>query len=201
MSAKIRRVLAAMSGPLLPADRPLWAAAESVTDLGDLTARWLAGEIQSQPGYYGPVDVDESDAPGLTEALIACNRAGFLTNSSQCGFDGLDQRGDRWTQLAAVTGFMDGEASRRLAWTIRDYGFAAARFSSWDRPVVVTWLNGRAMTRFHAGFTRRVVSGEMYDGCSRKAISAVMRADMLTVWDPDPGRNTLWQALAEAVSR
>ena len=39
------------------ADRKLWAAARTLADLGELTARWLEGRIASQPGYaanYGP---------------------------------------------------------------------------------------------------------------------------------------------------
>jgi hypothetical protein len=186
-------------GTLLREDRPVWAAARTVQDLAELTAQWLEGRLQSQPGYYGPVDVDESDAPGLTATLVAANRVGFLTNCSQCGFDGLDQQGNHWKQYAAVTGFMDREAAQRLASAIRDYGFAAAA-PGMGRPITVTWRNGSPLTSFHTGFTRRVVSSEMYSGCSRKAINAVMRAEVLTIWDPNPGRNTLWQALASVVS-
>ncbi|MBL7261367.1 DUF6919 domain-containing protein [Paractinoplanes lichenicola] len=70
--------MAEIDDGLLPEDRPLWRAAESLDEVAALTARWLSGGIRSQPGYGGTVDVDEDDAQGLTAALIACNRAGFF---------------------------------------------------------------------------------------------------------------------------
>jgi hypothetical protein len=82
----------------------IWAAARSLNDLCALTERWLRADLATQPGYSGSVDVDEEEAPGLTDACIALNRAGFLTRNSQAGFDGTGYDGARWTQLAAVDG-------------------------------------------------------------------------------------------------
>jgi hypothetical protein len=82
-------------------DHARWQRAESVQDLCDLTVRWLRGEIPSQPGYYGPVDVDEDDAPGLTDALMALNRIGFWSRTSQAGADGegtTARTGPNWPQ-------------------------------------------------------------------------------------------------------
>jgi hypothetical protein len=101
--------MTAYGGTLTPDDRPRWAAARTLADLGELTAQWLEGRIDSQPGYYGRVDVDEDKVPGLTETLILLNRAGFLTNGSQAGFDGKGFDNARWQQLAAVTGFASKE--------------------------------------------------------------------------------------------
>ncbi len=57
-------------------DHARWQRAETLQDLADLTASWLSGDIASQPGYYGRVDVDEDDAPGLTAALVASTESG-----------------------------------------------------------------------------------------------------------------------------
>ncbi len=106
--------------PLTRRDRSLWAAARSLADLGELTALWLDGSIASQPGYYGPCDVDEDDAPGLTDTLILLNRAGYVTFGSQAGYDGAP-----WQQLAAVEGLAaphtynwlcDGDTVRVRPW-------------------------------------------------------------------------------------
>jgi len=97
------------SGPLRREDRPLWAAAQSLPDLGGLTVRWLNGDLKSSPAYYGQVDVDEDLAPGLTDALIALNRAGFVTDQSQGACDDPDlYAAAPWE--AWVMGFADDAA-------------------------------------------------------------------------------------------
>ena len=60
-----------------------WQNARTLTHLGELTAAWLTGELQSQPTYHGPCDVDTE--PGLRLALIHLNRHGMVTTSSQAG--------------------------------------------------------------------------------------------------------------------
>lgn len=185
-------------GPLLAEDAPTWAAAQSLLDLAELTAQWLEGRIKSQPGYYGPVDVDEVDAPGITAALVACNRAGFLTNDSQAGFEGHGQDGARWTQLAAVTGFMYDEPADRLVERITADGrFLIHRDTNGAVGVAVTCRDGEQYTWYGRELDTDTIAEEMYGDCSDAAIIDVCCTDQVTVWDPVPGRNELWQFLAE----
>jgi hypothetical protein len=196
------------SGPLTRADRRRWAAARTLNDLAELTAQWLEGRIASQPGYYGRCDVDEDEAPGLTDTLIRLNRAGFLTDNSQAGYDGPGYDGRRWRQLAAVTGFGDqhthdwlaaaltGTRYRILAWPCRT--------SAWRRSgagVPVTTADGRPVTVFGAQLTPAVIAGELYDGCDDAAIAAVCAAWQITIYDPRAGANDLWPLLRAAADR
>lgn len=194
-------------------DAKLWAEARTLEDLGRLTAMWLRGEIRSQPGYYGEVDVDEDDAPGLTDALVACNLAGFVTRNSQAGHDGPGSGGQAehwWTQLAAVDGYADDDT---LAWLIAEvmrpgrYEVRAWKASGWRLPgwgrdedhVVVTRCEGQAMTGF-GRHSRSDVEFE-FDGVGDESVAEALAAWQVTVFDPEPGRNDLWDVLREAAER
>jgi hypothetical protein len=201
---RIRETLTDLSEPLTREDAPKWAAAQSLPELAELTAQWLEGRIDSQPGYYGPVDVDEADAPGLTAALIACNRAGYLTNGSQAGcLDEVTETG-RWTQLAAVTGFAPYRQAQRLAGLV----VADGRFRIEHGPmeaggngVTVTWRDGHPYTRFGGRLSRRTMRDELYGGCSRQALKDVAWSQQVTIYDPVAGRNDLWEWLHTTVGQ
>lgn len=180
--------------PIKRNERHLWADAQSLPDLCRLTAGWLEGHVQSQPGYYGSVDVD--DAEGLLDALIGLNRRCFLTNNSQQGFDGTGYDGAHWTQHAAVTGFAD---RGMFQWLRRVVG---SRFEvEADGPgVYVTLREGRGYTHYGNPLSRRDIEFS-YDGCGEGALQAVCGALQVTVYDPEPGRNDLWGVLRRAASR
>ena len=199
---RIRDTLSSLSGPLTREDAPRWAAARSLPELAELTAQWLEGRIASQPGYYGEVDVDEDLAPGLTVTLIACNRAGFLTNSSQAGcLDEVTETG-RWTQLAAVTGFAGRKLAERLAAAVAADGRFRIEHGCMELlgpGITVTWRNGRPYTRFGGRMHRTTLRNELYGGCDGLALVDVAWSQQVTVYDPEPGRNELWAWLRGAV--
>lgn len=99
-------------GPLRRADRREWAGADTVADAGKLTARWLEGDLQTQPGYYGrPAD----ETTDLIPTLAALNRAEYVTIGSQPGegpVTGWDGR--EWWQRAAVDGLVAADDSGTL---------------------------------------------------------------------------------------
>mgnify|MGYP001560389005 FL=1 len=187
-------------GPILRRDRPLWAAAHTIDDLADLTARWLAGDIASQPSYYGPVDVDEDDAAGLTETLIALNRAGYLTNNSQAGCDVIGARGWQWEQSAAVTGFAGDDTYRWLCNVIAGTRFEilAGRCQRRGPRVTVTFTDGRPYTEFGVDGPGDVRF--LYGGCDDAAVDALVAAWQVTVYDPEIGSNDLWAHLHDAAA-
>lgn len=203
----LRRVYDAFNagGPLLADDRPRWAAARTLTDLCDLTALWLEGRIDSQPHYYGRVDVDEGEASGLTQALVALNRAGFLTYQSQAGYDGPGYDGANWMQLAAVIGYADLATVEILRAALPDwYQFVVhtglrRRFQRSRPGAWVTYRDGSPYTGFAWQTTRRQIAFE-WDGCHRDAIRAIESACTIAIYDPTPGPNDLWSDVVDALT-
>lgn len=181
------------AGPILPEDLPLWQGARTIQDLADLTARWLAGEIQSQPGYHGPVDVDEDYATGLTKTLILLNRAGYLTDNSQAGAEGI-----RWTQRASVCGFADDNIYRRLRDAVDGTRFEilAGHCERNGPRVAVSFQEGRPFTRF--GVNSEPGVRFSYEDCGAEVVAALVDAWQVTVYDPVVASNDLWPHLASA---
>ena len=82
----------------LLADREVWRQAGTIPAAGELTARWLEGRSQYQPGTFTPT-IDE-ETTEIAGELAALNRNGLFTKESQPGLfaEGHSQR-------AYVTGF------------------------------------------------------------------------------------------------
>jgi hypothetical protein len=200
--------VARMVGRLIPAaatvrgaDRARWRQAARLEDLGELTAAWLGGHIASQPGYYGSVDVDEDDAPGLTAALIALNRVGFVTRSSQAGADD-----EVWRQNAAVEGYASEETVELLRRRLHGSGYEIiarpcrahfAPFAPAGEGIPVTSYQGEPYTWFGRALNASEIAFDL-DGAGRSAIKDAQRALQVTIWDPTAGPNTLWEALDRA---
>lgn len=88
-------------------DQDRWRQAATLKGLGELTALWLEGAIQCNPGYSasGP----DSETEELVPVLAAINRAGFVTINSQPGEDGAGYR-----QRATVCGFCEEPTAMRI---------------------------------------------------------------------------------------
>jgi hypothetical protein len=171
-------------------EKEIWAAAGSLNDLCALTERWLRADLATQPGYSGSVDVDEDEAPGLTDACIALNRIGFLTRNSQAGFEGTGYDGARWTQLAAVDGITTPPAAFALRRNLPQ-GFKIHT----GRWVDVTLREGQFATRFGGDN----IDPDEFHMCSREAITDAMTNGVpFIVYDPTAGPNTLWAAITRA---
>jgi len=180
-------------------DHARWQRATSVPDLGELTAGWLTGEIASSPGYYGPVDVDEDDAPGLTQALVVLNRIGFWTRTSQAGLDREGYDGAHWTQLAAVDGFADQTVIECLENALADTGYriqAHPVLEQGHEGVVVTRREGRAYTGFGGSMDDEDLDLQVA-GVGEQAAQAVRDSSQVVIWDPAVGRNDLWSVLQD----
>jgi hypothetical protein len=183
------------------ADQARWAEARSLADVGELTAQWLEGRIASQPSYYGPVDVDEDQVPGLADLLAALCRSGVVTCGSQAGFDGIGDDGARWTQLAAVQAFVavDRLASFRAALTGTGVEVLECEWS-WRQVLPVTLREGRAFTDFGNARDASDLRDEWvgYGVCHPDAVAEIVAAVQVCVYDPEAGRNDrLWPALRD----
>ena len=91
----------------LLADREVWRQAGTIPAAGELTARWLEGRSEYQPGTFAPGSDGETTA--IAGELAALNRNGLFTKESQPGVltEGLSQR-------AYVTGFCSVESAAAL---------------------------------------------------------------------------------------
>lgn len=182
-----------------------WKSARTLADLGNLTARWLEGELPDVPGYDGPPD--EETLP-LVPVLATLNRAGYVTICSQPGETGPGYDGALWEQRAAVEGFADDTLVLRLIIAAAAAGLAvihhnpARRARRWTRcgqMLPVTRRNGKDYTWFGAHPSRLNLSDDWtgYGSCHPDAVDAVLNAWQVTVIDPEWGRNDLlWEVLS-----
>jgi hypothetical protein len=184
------------------ADRKLWAQARTLADLGELTAQWLEGRIESQPGYAPGRPDDETRE--LIPVLAAASRAGFLTECSQPGYP-LDCGG--WEQRAAVQGYADPATWARI-WKATEglplmrSAERATRFRvNYRGALPVTRDRRGAYTHFGAVVPRRHLSDSWmgYGECHPDGVTAVCEAWQITLIDHEWGRENspLWAALAE----
>jgi len=200
-----------------PRDARMWHGARTLDELGELTARWLEGDLRSQPGYmpnHGP----EPETLELIPTLAAINRLGFVTKSSQPGlFERADPTSDTspmWWQRAGVYGFADTDLSAYLAGVAEDEDLIVQRVRAvrrpwWraltgqapDRGYPVTGLEDDIRTHFGRPFTRRQIEFE-FEGCHDKALAALASSWQLTIIDPDAGRNDrLWPLLDKVAAQ
>ncbi|MFJ4879946.1 DUF6919 domain-containing protein [Streptomyces sp. NPDC088745] len=186
------------------ADRRLWRAATTFSDLAELTARWLEGDIRSCAGNmpnYGP----DEETLSLIPCLAAANRAGFLTDDSQPGHAAADYAGNLWQQRAAVTGFVaDPELLTRLVDSAEQAGLdLLVRFQDdvHHPGLVVSRINGLDYTRFGRTLTRSELRHAWHSRLvGDTAFDAVARATQLTIADTvfEPS-GILWTVLDEAL--
>lgn len=187
-------------------ERRLWREATTLTDLGDLTARWLTGQLTSQPSYPPGVGPDPETHELIPTLALAC-RAGYLTHGSQPGTGpepGYD--GAIWSQRAVVEGWISPERADELIDAAQ-----AARLIASSHPVYrwrtharragdgidATQREGRTVTTFGRAWTRSHVRLN-YDMCSDDAIETLYRAQLVTIAASDYGPDQrVWQALDE----
>ncbi|MBL8776737.1 MAG: hypothetical protein JNK12_12415 [Acidimicrobiales bacterium] len=167
-----------------------WAAARSLADVGELTARWLEGRILAHPGCWLSGPDDETGA--LAPVLAACNRAGFVTTNSQPGGPG---------QRPYLTGLAPAEIAERV-W--------AALLPT--RLVVLTYPPGaeggfpRIPVHLSHGTNGGGLGGPhqspagVFDGCvGDEALAELRQAWTVEIIDPQWGDDDLlWAALAAA---
>jgi hypothetical protein len=177
-----------------PADVAQWQAARTLADLGEVTARFLEGEIGETPSHLGP---PVAETTPLIPVLAAVNRAGFVTHQSQPGV--APGRGGS-AQRANVSGFASDATFSRLMTLVAgaELVITAARglAEDWQPSVVVTIVDGAPYTR--DGGSERAGDLEYYyaEYCHPDAIKALCEAWQVTFIDPVWGRNDqLWPLL------
>lgn len=163
-----------------------------MAEFGELTAQWLEGTITYQPNYGGPRGcVPDPETAELAPFLAAANRAGFVTRSSQPGFDGLGFDGAHWQQRAAVDGYVaDRDALNRLVNCGRDAGLFvqvghSSRRTRWNCRVPISRREDKATCWFGVALGRRGIASEHDE--SPNMAAALQRAAQVTVIDHEWG--------------
>lgn len=182
----------------------LWRGATGLADLGELTARWLTGELATVPSQVGP---PEQETAPIADDLAALNRAGFVTESSQPGMlPANDGAGQVWRQRAFVFGFAGDTTAQTLA-ALRDQGLGVVLIAPGQHgrnhvPVteyaVVGGWSGNCTTAIGAELSQRDLHATYGVVTGPQAAAALHQAWQVAVYDPEWGRNDLlWTALAE----
>lgn len=172
-----------------------WSKAESLADLGALTARWLAGEISHPNGH----DTPDAETREIADALAHANLNGYVTTCSQPGCDDPFDDGGHWEQRAAVDGFADEPTARHLEAIAREHGlqFITGLPRRWRRDytqaVTVTQLRSPdGQVQHYTGFgvipSRGDLDGE-FSPCGDGACDAIRAAHHVTLIDPEWNRN------------
>jgi hypothetical protein len=142
----------------LPGSSPGWATVAGLSDLGELTARWLTGEYAETPLHGGPPD-EETEL--LIRLLAAANRTGYITDFSQ---PGQPAAADGWQQRAAVGGYCDDAICTRFADTFaatdlvllhEDADIGIRLSVTLDDGTAYTWGAGRRRSRGGGGAPKR----------------------------------------------
>ncbi len=181
-----------------------WAAATSFTDLSTLTADWLARRFDFHPAYAGPAD-DLDRGPRLRAALIAANRAGYLTVSSQHGHRMRRRDPEKWWQHAAVEGFATPDV---VTWLRRLVDEHRNRYRIVVHPLLppgqepgegvpVTGSGSQVTTVFGGQKDFDVIDSE-FPGCGPAAVVEVAAGAQVTVYAIYDGPSTLWRDLEAA---
>ncbi|MFH9203193.1 DUF6919 domain-containing protein [Streptomyces anulatus] len=183
------------------ADRRRWKTAQTVTDLGELMALWLEGEIASRPGYqprYGP----DEETEHLVPSLAALCRAGYVTTCSQPGSAGRGADGLWWEQRAAVELVVtDAELLHRLA-VAADGAGLLVRVNDHrgdgvqDEPVIVTTCDGEPITAF-GGRISRADMAIQWPELNRDLYDQITHGTYVSIVAPEygPAGDRLWVLL------
>ena len=169
------------------ADAAAWAQARSVRDLGQLGARWLEGDLRSQPAYAPGCGPDEETLP-YVPILAAANRAGFYTTGSEApdaGVPGLRVN-------TSVNGFCDDDVVYRMEDLLRGSGLRWSAQSGWTG---VEWSEN-LRRGWWWGYSETDIRS-FWQVCHPTAVETLVHGWQVCVEDPEPGReDVLWPLLA-----
>lgn len=200
------------------AERKSWNQAETLADVGELTAQWADGTVKYHPGGYdeGPAEETLEIAP----AIATLNRAGFVTSGSQPGVPAeVGYDGNIFWQRAAVDGFTDPDTADRLEDACDEAGLifinnGPARLrTTWKDAELVTasFVNEGdgalppesddspyyGHTHFGTHLSRHAVKFN-FDGYASRALCS---AEQVTIIDPVWGRKDfMWDTLTNAIA-
>ena len=173
-----------------------WMSANTLAELGELTARWLEGSLRVHAR-----DIPNGETTELIPALARFNRAGFKTEASQPGED-ID---DGWAQRAFVFGFCDEQTAETIAAACMPTDlicvFCWPGTKSYLHIPVTLHDDGKAHTWAGMSLGAEDINGMWGDLYSASAVDALVGAYQVSVIDPIWGRNDLlWATVDRALA-
>jgi len=183
-----------------PADAWHWAHARTLSDIGELTARWLEGSLNYQPAWEGARPDPETEL--LVPALVALNRGGFVTHFSQPGAESTEPA--RVELRATVSGFTTEAVIDRLQQRALGTDLIVLAYPPGGglngQQLVVGASDGRACRWAGAEMSARDIDEYYRQDLHADGVAALQQAWQATVIDPHWGRNDLlWEVARHAV--
>lgn len=181
-------------------DNHLWSEAKTLDDLGELTARWIEGNLSFSPLYGGDF---RAEADYMQDALAYLNRHGFVTDNSQPGRPEIVRQPG-----TTFRAFVEGYATKEVAEQLETLGlytdlvvliFPPGVTGGYNMPVSLyeyhptTWVGIHLNTGgFFGG-----LDGELYDS----VMKVLVQYWRVVVIDPRWGRQPyLWKNIRSALS-
>lgn len=177
------------SQPPMPAgDADFWFGARTIPDLGRVCALYLEGKVTSQPGYVYGEPVDE-ETRKLLPVLIAANRAGFFTTSSQPAKADTGE----WSEHAYVCGFAAEAEMTELREMLNDQAGLSWRI----RRACDAWDTERGGDHIGWGaMSPRSIESSYATVCHDEAVKELLNAYQIIIEDHEAGRDDrLWPLL------
>jgi hypothetical protein len=143
-----------------------WAQAESFSGLCNLSARFLAGEIQYYPGWSSS-GVYEESLP-YRDVLARINRKGFLTYMSQPGDLPLDAE-RRNGKRPFITGFVNTALGEELHRSLASSGYIVLFYAALEPMLSRFYPNGyaRIAVRLDDGAVTFSVGDDRYEALTK----------------------------------
>jgi hypothetical protein len=174
-----------------------WSACRTLANLGQVTARWLRGELSYFPGHNDPHEPPLPESKDLLDVLVALNGAGYITTNSQ---PGQSMTRDGNAQRAFVRGYCSEDTFQRI-----DAALYGTELVALPRPpgmyhlcpVPITTVGGKNFT--WAGMSSgepEAIAREFGGALSEEMVSVLAGGWLVDVLDPVWGRtNLLWSKL------
>jgi hypothetical protein len=176
----------------------LWDKAESLADLGELSAQFCEGKLLQTPDHGG---TREPETVGIAAPLAHANRQGFVTGCSQPGYDQLFGEG-RAQQRAAVEGWAAPDTVRKLRNLVRgtrlqiQVAESRPRRTDYSAAVNVSRHVGPEKTRECTSFGAVPGRREHFADLGRPDLTE--GACYVTIYDPEWGpQSLLWDRLGQ----
>lgn len=176
-----------------------WRDARTIADIGQVMARWLAGEVRGWSGHGDGVD---SETGPLLPTLVALNRAGVVTTNSQPGEVGAGYDGAHWRQKAFLAAVVDDRNPLlgRLIRSAETAGMTVLRGNRYPGLTVLTDRDGEPQMALAGSVPRNHLARE-WSCLDRQGLKELRdHGAVLHIVDPVWGRDDrLWPALANAI--
>lgn len=176
----------------------LWKNAKTLSEIGELTARWVEGTLPSHPYYDGNPD---KETESIQKYLINFNLNGLITTFSQPA-ESLNEKG--YAQRAALEGFAEENTAKNIAALGLYTDLLMLVYPpgiKWGYQIPITLEEFRPFTWVgHSGGFEEDL-GPFTEYCSKEVMEVLMTAWKVVVIDLQWGREDhLWQLVNTALT-